>query len=87
MKQLTSQICNELFSQTIIDLTKYESASNLSSDRELQKSQEYGYKNGVEREVEKEEMRYQPQIILVNKSSEQFSNVVTPPPFFSPTCS
>ena len=64
-------------SQIIIDLKENESVIILTTDKELQEFQEEGSKDTVE----KEEMSPQPQIALVNESSEQFPNMVTPPSF------
>ena len=57
MSQLISLICEELSSQTIIDLKEDESEIILTSDMELQESQEEGSKDAVEKEVEVLEMR------------------------------
>ena len=63
MSQLFSPICEELPSQTIINLKKDKSAITLTSAKELQDSQEEASTYAVEKDVEKKEIKPQPQIV------------------------
>ncbi|XP_071901914.1 uncharacterized protein [Coffea arabica] len=53
-------------------------------DEEMQECQNEKSTDAVEKEAENEEMEPQPQPIEVKESSEESSNVVTPPPFPNP---
>nr|XP_027061857.1 uncharacterized protein LOC113688274 isoform X2 [Coffea arabica] len=83
MSNLADQI-EELSSKIIVDLEENESEICLTSDEELQDFQEERCTDAVEKEAEKEEMEPQLQPIQVKESSEESSNVVTPPPFPNP---
>ena len=81
--QLTSQMCEKLPSQTIIDHEEDESAIILTNDMKLQESQEDRSKDAVEKKVKMQGMRSQHQITQVNKSSAQSPNTVTSSPFLN----